>query len=75
MDRQTTIKRVLSKIEAQKIYEREEIQSLINKGIKKFPKYNTDKKDSKKLVDFVMSEISPELRSKELEDKIISGIT
>lgn len=75
MKHKKIIKKVIAKLEAQKIYEKEEIQNLINSGTKKFPNYNINKEESSKVVDFVFKKINPKFRSKELESKILSGIT
>lgn len=73
--KESIIRKVIAKLNAQKIYEQKEIQKLINKGTSKFPSYNISKNDALKVVNFVFKHINPKHRSKELSDKIMSGIT
>ena len=80
MNKDKVIKKVLAKLEKQKmdpqkIYETEEVQSLISDGTKKYPDYNSNSNDSDKVVKHVLKHLKPEYKSKELANKVLDGIT
>ena len=75
MIKKSFIKKVVAKLDAQKIYEKKETQDLINKGTTLFPEYNLNPKQTKKVINFVFQHLKPEYCTKGLHDKIEAGIT
>ena len=75
LNRENLFKKVIAKLDAQKIYESKIVRDLMHRGMDLFPNYNLDNTQAMGVIEFVFKHIDPKYRTQELADKIHSGIT